>query len=410
VLTRQGGLVTAGSVALVLAGRLFGIFELFVVGAGGVALVLVAAGAVGLIRVRLDVARELRPPRAHAGTPSTVELRVDNAGGRRSPLLQLRDAVGAEGRSASVVLAPLDPGGTATATYSLPTDRRGVLAVGPLEVRISDPFGLATVSTPGAPVSELMVWPAVEDVAPLPPIAGDEHHDGGGLGLAHSTTVEDFYALRDYAEGDDLRRVHWRATAKRDDLVVRQDETPRRSRATVVLDTRAAAYGDETFERAVSAAASVVLACARAGLLSRLMTPAGYDSGFGADAEHVEVVMDHLATVEAGGGQRLDEVLACLDRAAGAGPVAVITGARASGLVPEPERGGTVASDATVVVFSTGAGLPAGAGAGGPVVVDDRTSFAAAWNRALAPAGDLAGTPSAGSASSSVAATSGPPR
>lgn len=275
MLTRQGGLVTAGSIALVLAGRLFGIFELFVVGAAGVALVVGAAVVVALTRLRLDVSRDLRPPRAHAGSLGTVELRVHNAGRGRSPMLQLRDAVGAEGRSASVVLAPLDPDGTVTATYSLAAERRGILAVGPLEVRIGDPFGLAAVSAPAAPVTELTVWPAVEEVLPLPPVSGDEHRDGVGLALARSSTVEDFYALRDYAEGDDLRRVHWRATAKRDDLVVRQDEMPRRSRATVVLDTRAGAHRDDTFERAVSAAASVVLACARAGLLSRLMTPAG---------------------------------------------------------------------------------------------------------------------------------------
>ncbi len=383
MLTRQGGLVTAGSISLVLAGRLFGVFELFVVGAAGVALVLGAAVAVGLTRLRLDVSRELRPPRVHAGDPSTVELRVHNAGSKRTPLLQLRDAVGAEGRSASVVLAPLDPGGTVTAGYSLATDRRGMVPVGPLEVRIGDPFGLAAVSAAGAPVTELTVWPAVEDVLALPPVAGDEHHDGIGLALARSTTVEDFYALRDYAEGDDLRRVHWRATAKRDDLVVRQDEMPRRSRATVVLDTRAGAHGDETFERAVSAAASIVLACVRAGLLARLMTPAGYDSGFGSDPDHVEVVMDHLATVRLGEGHRLDEVLAILERAGSTGPVAVITGAGGA------DPGATAARDATVVVFSSGAGGSAtgdgGTAARGPIVVGARTSFAEAWNRALAP-------------------------
>ena len=402
MLTRQGGLVTAGSIALVLAGRLFGIFELFVVGAAGVALVVGAAVVVGWTRMRLDVSRELRPPRVHAGDPSTVELRVHNAGRRRSPLLHLRDAVGAEGRSASVVLAPLDPGATVTAGYSLPTDRRGMLPVGPLDVRVGDPFGLASVSVPGAPVTELTVWPAVEDVLALPPIAGDEHHDGMGLALARSTTVEDFYALRAYAEGDDLRRVHWRATAKRDDLVVRQDEMPRRSRATVVLDTRTGAYEDGAFERAVSAAASVMVACVRAGLLARLMTPAGYDSGFGSDAEHVEVVMDHLATVRLGEGHRLDEVLGTLDRAGSTGPVVVVTGVGKSGWAGAG-AGASVTRHATVVVFSTRAGGKAagdgGGQAGGPIVVGDRTSFAAAWNQALAPAGaDGAGQASTGDA------------
>src|SRR3954470_2583281 len=105
MLTRSGWAVLLAAGSLVVAGRLFGIFELFLAGAGAAALVAVAAFTVRGTKLRLDVARELHPQRVHAGTPSRVELRGRNRGSRRTPLLALRDPVGRE-RSARVVLAP----------------------------------------------------------------------------------------------------------------------------------------------------------------------------------------------------------------------------------------------------------------------------------------------------------------
>ena len=101
-----------------------------------------------------------------------------------------------------------------------------------------------------------------------------------------------------YVVGDDLRRVHWAATARHDDLMVRQDELPWQGRATVVIDTRAAAHTPETFERAVSAAASVVTAAARRQDLVRLVSLDGADSGFAGGHSHAEALLEHLACIE----------------------------------------------------------------------------------------------------------------
>src|SRR5438046_425881 len=68
------------------------------------------------------------------------------------------------------------------------------------------------------------------------PLAGAEHPPA--LGVAG----EDFYALRAYEMGDDLRRVHWPSTARVDELMIRQNEMPWQGRATVLLDTRAQAH------------------------------------------------------------------------------------------------------------------------------------------------------------------------
>ncbi len=382
VLTRQGAAVTVASVAMVVAGRLFAVVELFVLGAGGAALVIGAALFVGLTRVHLDVVRELRPTRVHAGQPATVQLRVHNRGARRAPVLSLCDVVEGIKGTARVVLAPLAPGQTVTATYTVPSDRRGVLAIGPMEVRLADPFGLTSVSSPGAPVSLLSVWPAVEQVLAFPPSTPGDHRDADAEptgALAHQG--DEFYALRPYADGDDRRHVHWRASAKRDELVVRQHERRAPGRATVVLDTTAGAYQGDTFERAVSAAASIALACSRGRLPVRVMTTAGFDSGFGGDARHLDRVMEHLAVVQLRQLGHLPTLLGALRRPGpGHGqPVAVLTGSSAGG----GGTGGAGAQGLTVVAFATGHHPTPARGA--TVVVDDTTTFSAAWNRVMVP-------------------------
>ena len=381
MLTTQGWLVAIAAVALVVAGRLFGIFELYVLGAGAAAVVVAAAVTVWRTRLRLDIAREIHPPRVHAGSPSRVELRITNRGTRRTPLLSLRDPVGA-GRSASVVVAPLAPGESVQATYRLPTERRGILPVGPLSVEVADPFGLAAASTPGAPRTELTVWPAIDDVAPLPHTVGDDPHGGTDHPNALSMSGDDFYALRPYVLGDDLRHVHWRSTARRDELMVRQDEMPWQGRATVLLDTRADAHTPETFEKAVSAAASVVVACSRRRFLIRLLTTAGGDSGMGAGAAHVEGMLEVLATVELEAEGSLARCAAMLRRpSSSGGALTVLLGGRAasSDVLPRLRRS---FNHATAVVFHAGSGPPAGAGL---VVVDDQRPFPEVWQAAVRP-------------------------
>ncbi len=400
MLTRQGVLATAVAVALVVAGRLFGIFELFLLGAGGAALVVAAVAATGLTRLRLDVSRQLRPDRLHAGTPSVVELRVSNRGSRRTPLLHLRDVVGELGRAASVVLSPLGPGEEVTAVYSLPSDRRGRLSVGPLEVRVCDPFGLAGLSTPGAPVTALTIWPAVEEVLAPTSLAGHRHDAGDPSGLA--VNGEELYGLRPYVDGDDLRRVHWRASAKRDELVVRQDEQPGQGQVIVVLDVRSGVYQGDTFERAVSAAASVLVASARRGLLVRLVTTASHDSGYGglsgaggggwANAgghDHLDAILEHLAVVEERNLGHLATLVGAVERPGGAqgGPVVVVTGAGSTAASPTHSLGLDGGASARVVVVSfTTAGAKAVSAGTRLIVVDDATPFAAVWNRAMAAA------------------------
>jgi uncharacterized protein (DUF58 family) len=223
-------------------------------------------------------------------------------------------------------------------------------------VQVSDPFGLASVSVVGAPPVELTVWPAIDDIPPVPHTIGDDPHGGTDHPNALTSAGDDFYALRQYVVGDDLRHVHWRSTARRDELMVRQDEMPWQGRATIVLDTRAGAHTSETFEQAVSAAASIIVACARRRYLLRLVTTSGGDTGSGEGAAHIERILEELATVEPDPAGDIERTAAALRRSRG-GSLTVLLGRS------EDERA-TLATmrrsfvHATVVTFQPGDDRP----------------------------------------------------
>jgi uncharacterized protein (DUF58 family) len=326
VLTREGWFAAAGAIVLVLLGRLLGIQELFVLGTAAGALVVGALVKVRVTQVRLGAARRLHPSRVFAGTDSRVELELTNRGARTTPVLTVRDPFDRGRRQARFLLGPLLPGATSRAAYRLPTERRGVYEIGPLEVTDEDPFGLAATRRVIAEATELTVYPALDDIVPLAQTQGHDPLAGADHPTALGIAGEDFYALRAYEMGDDLRRVHWPSTARVDELMIRQNEMPWQGRATVLLDTRGRAHDGDSLEVAVRAAASIVNACWRHGSLVRLVTTDGADSSFAAGQAHVEAIMERLAIVRTTRSDRMASVLAGLRRAGNAGAlVAVMT-------------------------------------------------------------------------------------
>jgi uncharacterized protein (DUF58 family) len=294
LLTRAGwGVLLAGGLALV-GGWLFGLPELLVLGTTLVVLVAACSAMTMLTSLRLEVVRTLHPDRVHAGSASRVEVLVRNRGRRRTPVLTLRDGVtGTAG--AELLLAPLERSGRVRAAYRLPTRRRGVITVGPLEVELGDPFGLTQAAVIAAPASTLVVYPAVDDVPAASRSDGMDPHGWRTPGL--QTGGDEFHSLRPYVIGDDLRRVHWPSTARRDELTVRQDERHQQGRTTVLLDVRRAVHTDASFERAVSAAASLLLAATVRGDEVRLVATDGTDSGYGAGPTAIRAMLEYLAAV-----------------------------------------------------------------------------------------------------------------
>jgi uncharacterized protein (DUF58 family) len=108
--------------------------------------------------------------------------------------------------------------------------------------------------------------------------------------------------------------VHLASSARFGDLMIRQDETPWQDRTTVLLDVRRSAHTEETFEAAVSAAASIATAAGLSRHFVRFLSTAGIDSGFGAGEAHVEAILEHLAIVETWSLGTLREVLVGLQR------------------------------------------------------------------------------------------------
>jgi uncharacterized protein (DUF58 family) len=278
------------------------------------------------------------------------------------------------------------------AAYRLPTERRGIVEIGPLEVIVSDPFGLASSSTIGAPKTELTVFPHIDDVVPVPHTSGDDPYAGADHPSALGRSGEDFYALRPYVVGDDLRRVHWPSTARRDELMVRQDELPWQGRVTVLLDVRRNTHTPDSLELAVSAAASIVTACWKRRDLVRLMTTDNADFGFAAGTAHAEAIMEFLATVPASPSGTLRGVLDALGQAGNGGAVvpivAGIAGAELASLARLRSRFAAV----TIVHFERSSydnsapeqgGDVATVGGTGLIRVNRDRPFADAWNSAL---------------------------
>lgn len=323
MLTRQGVGAALGAVTLVGLGRFLGVLELYLL--GGVLGVLVVAALLRswLVRLELGVSREARPARVHAGTPARVELEVTNRGRRPSPVLRLLDPVSGT-RGADVGVAPLGPGERAHAAYRLPTDRRGVLRIGPLTIEITDPFGLTRLRLAGAGPTSLTVYPRIEPLVAPGETSGYDPESALELPSSLGRSGEEFYALRPYVVGDELRRVHWPSSARYDELLVRQQELPWQGRATVVLDVRADAHTEASLDVAVSAAASILAAARRSGDLVRLVSTDGTDSGWALGNQGFTAILEYLAVVEPSRSAALGRAIERLGRGTDGGALVAV--------------------------------------------------------------------------------------
>ena len=379
MLTRRGWALTVGGLLLAVAGRLLGLLELYVLAAGCWGLMAMALVFLATHPAEVSARRTLAPHRVQAGDESRVELTVANRGRRSTPVVELRDPVDGGPRRARLLMAPLAAGAEERAQYRIPTERRGVVAVGPLEARRFDPLSLATRATIVAPESELVVYPPMEELLPLPNAPGDDRRGGSRRASAIGATGDDFYALRPWVVGDDLRQVHWPSTARRDELMVRQHDVPWQGRATVVLDVRARHHDDDTFEQAVAATAGIAASSGRGGSLFRLVTTDGGDSGFGSGPAHLEAILERLARMETGEGE-----LPALPRTSGAMALVVPAGVPAADLAHLARLGGRPGSLTVVVVARDSRQAPAGPGT--TVLVGPGQPLAPAWNRAMSSA------------------------
>ena len=396
MLTRRGLLVLTAGLVLAVTGRVLGIVELFAVATAMVGLVVASVIYAKLCPINITATRQLRPPRVHAGGSSRVELTVANGGRRRTPVVTLRDPFDGGRRWARFPLAPLPARDAARAAYRLPTDDRGIYSLGPLEVVLTDPFGLASSSREAAGSTALTVFPRVDPIAPLPKSTGPDPMGTAAHPRALTLSGEEFYAIREYQTGDDLRRVHWPSTARLDEIMIRQDELPWQGRATVLIDMRRQLHTHDSFEVTMSAAASIANAASQAGSLVRVVTSSGFDSDFGVGHAHLEAIYEHLAAADPHTSHpELAAAVTRLRQHSQAGALAVLT----TNLAPPSDlllaqrlrgRYGVVIMtlvEATPGVNGAAAKRLSQATSAGPVVrVGANGSFASEWNAAMLPA------------------------
>ncbi|MFK0253000.1 DUF58 domain-containing protein [Streptomyces sp. NPDC090445] len=309
-LTTRGRSFLAAGMAAALCAYVLGQSELLRVGLLLAALPLVCVLALHRTRHRVSGSRRLTPVRVPAGAEARVQLRMDNGSRLPTGLLMLQDRVPyVLGPRPRFVLDRLEPGGRREVSYRVRSDMRGRYPLGPLQLRLTDPFGLVELTRSFGTYDLLTVVPRTEELAPVR-LTGETSGYGDGSHRALALAGDDDVIPRTYRRGDDLRRVHWRSTARYGELMVRREEQPQRSRATVLLDTRAAAFegaGPESaFEWAVSAAASTLVHLLERGFAVRLLTDTGsavpgegggFSSGGPESTEASGLMMDTLAVV-----------------------------------------------------------------------------------------------------------------
>ncbi len=240
---------------------------------------LLSAFLVARTRYRLASARGLRPTRVTVDQPATSVVRVENVSRLPSGLLLVEDAVPWQlGRAQRFVIDRLESGGRRDVRYEVRGALRGRYTIGPVSVQLVDPFGFCRATRQFTTTDTLTVVPAVITL-PAIPVGGDWSGLGEARARAVASAGEDDVIPREYRTGDELRRVHWKSTARSGELMVRREEHPWRTRATVFLDTRAVAHRGEgpasSFEWAVSAAASMACHLAYRGYAVRIVDADG---------------------------------------------------------------------------------------------------------------------------------------
>ncbi|HWH01964.1 MAG TPA: DUF58 domain-containing protein [Pilimelia sp.] len=403
-ITARGVGLSAAGVAALAAGFGFGYAELTVLGTAALVAVLLACGGAAW-RPPLEVSREAEPDRVGRGAPCAVVLTVRNTSRLRVATLVAEDRCGR--RAVPVPLVRLRPGRETTVRYPVPTDRRGVVPVGPLRISRVDPLGLVTVRRGHGAVIRVWVHPRVHPLTAVP--AGVARSlDGRVDRVPHGSIT--FDALREYVVGDELRHVHWRTSARVGELMVREHVDTSLPRLVVLLDDRAAGYGArsgaEAFESACEAAASVVVAALRADLAVALHLASGaaIDSAGRRGTGGARPYLDLLAEAEPSRAGRAElrrtvqrlrhrppgDTLVYLTGAGGEadlGPVAALRGGYAAVLAavfrPEPADATDAANAATRTPGRPGGGAGSGVGPGRGLLVlrvGDGADFAAEWN------------------------------
>jgi uncharacterized protein (DUF58 family) len=269
-LTREGRLYLAITIGIGLAAVNTGNNLLYLL-LGWLLSLIVASGALSNLTLRGLAVSRRPPPRIHAGRPFLMEIALENKKRRRASYsIEIEDLAGGRPVDKRCYFLKLPPGRTQRASYRHTFHRRGVYKLDGFRVSTRFPFALFAKSREVSRSDELLVYPAIRSLG-LPPARAQRLGDAPQSKLGRRG---EFFALREYREGDDSRGIHWRSTARGGRLMVREHEEEAQRRVTIELDNAVIDTTDEALldalEDAVSTAASLAMAYLRAGFAVRL--------------------------------------------------------------------------------------------------------------------------------------------
>ncbi len=271
---------------------------------------------------RLAITREIQPPRVPKGSPAIAFLTFVNHGRRGVPVTIATQHFSAQ--QVRTVIPKLRGGERGTRAYRLPTTRRGIFDVDPVEITRRDPFDFFRLSRRHADTERIWVYPRLLGFRTLP-TGQTRHLEGPSSDTAPQGSIT-FHRLREYVPGDDLRLVHWRSSAKAGTLLVKHNVDTSQPYTVVVFDQRPNLYTESSFEEAVDVAASVVVASAHKKAPVELRLTSGAVLG-GPRVREVTPLIDHLTGIEADPAGSLQTQLLALRRTKGATSLVIITGA-----------------------------------------------------------------------------------
>lgn len=331
-LTQRGTAFFASGLVLVGAGILLGQPDLTRIGVLVLGLLLVCHLLGRLRPVTMSVSRSVAPSRIGVDDVARVLLTLRNEGEHRTPLALAEEQLSATlGDRPRFTIPPTGVGMAREVEYSIRPHVRGLHPLGPVRIWSRDPFGLTSVGRTARGTGSVLVVPRIHPLARGGTLGRGIGSDGT---IPHQIALhgEDDQAIREYREGDDLRRIHWPATARTGDLMVRQEDRPARHRAVILLDTRTSGHSGHgatsSFEWAVTMAASVAAHAMDLGYAVHLLTPdLASDSGTRHD-EDLDAMLDTLARLDVGPEGGFQSVLHSATTVTGPGGllVALVTG------------------------------------------------------------------------------------
>jgi uncharacterized protein (DUF58 family) len=260
-------------------------------------------------RPEVVAVRSLSRERIAAGQEVDVELRIRNVG----PPLDLVEVADLLPREVALVrgtnhaIVSLEPGGTLHLAYTLRSEVKGDFVLGPVRARSFDPLALGAEDALSDVTSRIIVAPVMEDLRRVTIRPRKPRPWFGQVPSRRIGASTEFFGVREYVPGDEVRRINWKASARLERLYTNEYEGERSGDVVIVVDARRESFvgtdADNPIEHGVRAALGIaerVLASKnRAGLIVQREVLDVVPLAFG--RKQLYRILDHLIHVRPGG-------------------------------------------------------------------------------------------------------------